>query len=225
MKKLVLIFGVLIAGSPFVSCKKMKDNIRDLKNKVTDLTNQNDTLKKHNSNLQEQLNGVINSLGSDEPISATTTFVDNNGSTRTVKGFYKFKAIDYRTQKLVKNNDGTYDIYIERFSDVEWYEGAWVSFTYNPTTKAVSNISGGHYWDDGDSYYDNARYEGNYTGLTMSVTVDSINLTTGDISLKFSASGTAAYTNAVDWYYSPNQGKPVATNFAFAGKLKLFDGN
>jgi hypothetical protein len=225
MKKLVIIFGVLIAGSPFVSCKKMKDDIKDLKNQVTDLRNQNDTLKKHNSTLQEHLNGVINSLGSDEPISATTTFVDNIGSTRTVKGVYEFKAADYRTQNLVKNNDGTYDIYIERFGDVEWYEGAWTSFTYNPTTKAVTNISGGHYWYDADSYYDNARYEGGYTGLTMSVTVDSLNLATGATSLKFSASGTGAYTSAIDWYYSPNQGKPVATNLTFVGKLKLFDRN
>ncbi|OQP53512.1 hypothetical protein [Niastella populi] len=208
MKKLVIIFGVLIAGSPFVSCKKLKDDINDL--------------KKHNSALQEQLDGVISSLGSNEPITATTTFEDNNSKSRTVSGMYRFKGNDQSTQKLSNNGDGTYDIYIERFSDVGWNEGAWTEFTYNPTTKEVTNVAGGHYWEDEDSYYDNAYYSGNYTGLTKSITIDSLNVTTGNVSLKFSASGTGAYTNAVSYWYSPNQGKPVSTEFSFAGKLKLF---
>jgi hypothetical protein len=125
------------------------------------------------------------------------------------------------------NGDGTYDIYIERFSDVEWYEGAWVAFTYNPTTKAVTNKRGGQYWNDEDPYYNNARYDENYvnTGLTFTITVNSLNPATGDISLNFSASGTAAYTNAVYYYYVPNAGKPVSTTFSFAGKLKVFTQN
>lgn len=225
MKKLAIILSVLIAGSPFVSCKKMKDDIKDLKNQVSELEKQNDTLKNNNSNLQQQLNGVINSLGSNEPIAATTTFTDDAGATRTVTGVYKFKSNDYYTQKMVKNTDGTYDIYVERFSDVSWEEGAWVEFTYNPTTKVATNISGGQYWSDADPYYDNARYEGSYTGLTTSVTVNSFDATTGAISLKFAASGTAAYTNAVYYWYSPNQGAPVSTTFTFDGKLKLFTTN
>ncbi|HEX6426051.1 MAG TPA: bZIP transcription factor [Niastella sp.] len=225
MKKLVIIFGVLIAGSPFVSCKKLKDDIKDLQSQVNDLEKQNDTLKNHNSVLQEQLNGVVSSLGSNEPIAATTTFEDDNGVTRTISGVYKFKSTDYYTQKLVKNTDGTYEIYIERFGDLNWNEGAWVGFTYNPTTKAVTNISGGQYWSDADSYYDNARYSGTTTGLTMNVTIESLDVTTGATSLKFSASGTSAYTNAVSYWYVPNQGKPVSTTFSFAGKLKLFTQN
>jgi hypothetical protein len=234
MKKLLIVFGVVIAGSPFVSCKKMKDDIRDLKSQVTDLKKQNDTLKyqadtlkNRNSALQEKLNGVINSLGSDEPITATTTFQDNNGATRTVTGVYKFKSSDYSTQRAVKNSNGTYYIYIERFSDVNWYEGAWAEFTYNPTTKAVTDIYGGHYWNDADPYYDNARYMSSYTGtgLTLNITVDNFNTTTGDFSMKFAASATGTYTNAVDYWYSPNKGKSVSTNFAFTGKLKLFDQN
>ena len=209
MKNLVIIFGVLIAGSPFVSCKKLKDDIKDLQHK--------------NSQLQEQLNGVINALGSDEPISSITTFEDNDGKTRTVTGIYKFKSTDYSTQKMVKNSDGNYEIYIERFSDVSWNDGAWTSFTYNPTTKAVTDVAGGQYWEDADNYYDNAYYYGTHTGLTKSVTIDSLNTTTGATSLKFSATGTGAYTGSVDYWYSPNQGKAVSTNFTFVGKLKSFN--
>jgi hypothetical protein len=223
MKKLVIIFGVLIAGSPFVSCKKLKDDIKELQSQVNDLEKQNDTLKGKNSALKEQLDGIASAIGSNEPITATTTFQDNNGATKTVSSAYKFKSIDYYTQSMFNNGDGTYEIYIERFGDINWNEGAWIQFTYNPTTKAATNIASNHYWRDYDSYNDNARYSGSYTtGLTMSVTIDSLNITTGATSLKFSASGTSAYTTAAPSYYSPNQGKPVSTTLTFVGKLKLF---
>jgi hypothetical protein len=216
MKKLLIIFGVLIAGSPFVSCKKLKDDIKDLQSQVNDL-------KEKNSNLKDQLDGIASAIGSNEPITATTTFEDNNGATRTISSVYKFKSIDYYTQSMFNNGNGTYNIYIERFADVNWNEGSWVEFTYNPTTKTATNISANHYWSDYDSYYDNARYDGNYTtGLTMGVTIDSLNTTTGATSLKFSASGNSAYTNAAPYYYSPNQGKSVSTTLTFVGKLKLF---
>ena len=221
MKKLLFVFGVFVAGSSLVSCnKKLKDDINDLKSQVSDLKNQNDTLKNNNADLQH-------SLGSDEPITATTTFTDNAGATRTVTGVYKFKSTDNNTQKAVKNSDGTYYIYIERFSDVSWDEGASAEFTYNPTTKAVTDIYAQHYWSDEDPYSDRARYMSSYagTGLTLTVTVDNFDPTTGNISMKFAAAGTAAYTSAVSSYYSPNQGKPVATNFAFKGKLKIFTTN
>jgi hypothetical protein len=210
MKKYLLIFAVLIAGSPFVSCKKMKDDIKDLKNQVNELQKENDTLK--------------NSLGSDEPIAATTTFEDDNGATRTVSGVYKFKGSDLYTQSLVKISDTAYDVYIERYSQGGG-EGASVEFTYNPATKAVKNVEGSHYWRDADDYTDRVRYYGTYTGLTKNLTIDSLNITTGAISLKFSAAGTSAYTSAVSYSYTPNQGKPVATNFSFVGKLKLFTRN
>lgn len=214
MKKLLIAIGIFAIGSSLVSCnKKLKDDISDLKSQVNDLKNQNDTLK--------------NILGSDEPISATTTFTDNAGATRTVSGVYKFKSSDYATQKAVKNSDGTYYIYIERFSDVSWYEGVRAEFTYNPTNKAVTDIYVTHYWDDEDPYYDRARYMSSYTGtgLTLNLTVDNFDTTTGAISMKFAAAGTAAYTSAISSSYSPNQGKPVATNFSFAGKLKIFTTN
>ncbi|MGE5107338.1 MAG: hypothetical protein ACM3H8_07325, partial [Sphingobacteriales bacterium] len=106
-------------------------------------------------------------------------------------------------------------------------EGAWVSFTYNPATKTVTNKRGGHYWDDQDPYYNQTLYyeNGFNTGLTIDIKVNNINVATGDISLSFSASGTGAYTTGVPYYYSPNQGKANSTNFTFTGKLKIFSRN
>src|SRR5687767_11131340 len=99
MKKLFLIFGVLIAGSPFVSCKKMKDDIKDLKDQVNTLNRQ---------------------LGADEPITATTTFEDKSGATRTVTGTYYFRStVDYYTQALIKNSDSSYNIRIDRYESAD----------------------------------------------------------------------------------------------------------
>jgi hypothetical protein len=222
MKKLLIIFTVAIAGSPFVSCKKMKDDIKDLKNQVTDLKNENDTLR-------NQLNGVENLIGSDEPMSATTTFQDSTGATRTVSGVYKLKGSDFYTNRMIKNSDGiTYDVYVERIGDLGWDNEALIQFNYNPTTKAVKNVSGAHYWADADPYANRARYFATSAyypnvGLTMSLTVDSLNMTTGATSIKFAAAGNSTWTNSSDGSYTPMHGKPVATNLTFVGKLKLFD--
>jgi hypothetical protein len=219
MKKSLIIFGILITGTTFfTSCNKnLKDDIKDLRQQV-------DSLKKHNSELQESVNGVKNLLGSNEPARATTTFKDDNDSTRTITGVFYFKGGNNDTQSMTRNEDGTYSIYIERFSDVWSEEGAWVAFTYNPATKAITDPRAGQYWDDQDPYYDNIRYDANYTttGLTLDINIKSINVATGDISLTYTAAGTADYTNAMPYYYVPNQGKSVSSTFEFAGKLKLF---
>jgi hypothetical protein len=193
---------VLIAGSPFVSCKKMKDDIKDLKDQVNNLNRQ---------------------LGADEPITATTTYEDKSGATRTVTGTYTFKSPDYYSQALIKNSDSSYDVRIERYSSTDGTDAVALRFTYNPATKAVTKISGDHYWTDANSYKDYVEYYGTYAGLTMTVTVESLDLTTGAISVKFSASGTAAYTAVVT--DNPNPGKPCSSNFSFVGKLKAFDRN
>jgi hypothetical protein len=222
MKKLLLILGVAIAGSPFVSCKKMKDDIKDLKNQVTDL-------KKDNDSLKNQLDGVEDLIISD-PISATTTFQDSTGATRTVSGSYKLKGSEFYS-RMIKNSDGTsYDVFVERIGDLDWDNYATIQFNYNPTTKAVKNVSASHYWTDADPYGNRARYYPTSTsypnvGLTVSLTVDSLNLTTGSTSIKFAAAGNSTWTNSSDGYSSPMHGKPVTTNLTFVGKLKLFATN
>ncbi len=222
MKNRVVFFGgLLIASSLLTSCTK------NLKNDVNDLKKQVDSLNKYNSELKGQVGNLHAILGNDEPIAAVTTFVDNNNATRKVEDVYKFKANNYSTQSMIKNDDGTYDIYIERFSDVNWNEGALVGFTYNPVTKALSHKRGRHYWNNSDPYTSNARYEEDYysNGLTLNITINHIDVTTGDISLNFSAAGTAAYTSGIYYYYVPNPGKPVSTSFTFSGKCKVFTQN
>jgi hypothetical protein len=199
MRRSSFIFGMLLAGSALVtSCNKdLKDDVKDLKGQVSEMEN---------------------SLGSNEPITATTTFKDENNVTRTITDTYKFKAGNNYSQRMVKNTDGTYDVRIERFSDVEWFEGAWMSFNYNPTTKAITDKQGGHYWDDYGNYNDEVVYYDYDDEVTINITLDKFDTNTGDVSIKFSASATEEYTNEV-----PTSGKPVSTNFAFTGKLKIFE--
>ena len=200
MKKSLFILTILMAASSmFTSCnKKLKDDMSDLEKEI--------------ANLKGQVNDVKSILGSNEPITATTTFVDHNDSTRTITDTYKFKAGNNSTQSLKENYDGTYDIYIERFSDVEWYEGAWVEFTYDPQTKTISDQRGGQYWDDEDAYRDYTRFYDE----DCSITINSIDLKTGNISLSFS--GTSNDSN-----YGPTaNGNDYTTKFNFTGKLKLF---
>jgi hypothetical protein len=220
MKKLLLVFGVAVAVSPFVSCKKMKDDIKDLKNQVTDLKKENDTLK-------NKVGGVEDLIFSD-PISATTTFQDSTGGTKTVSGVYNLMSSDFYSQRLVKNADNTtYSVYVSRAGDMGWDNGASIEFTYNPTTKAVTKVGGSHSWADADPYGNWVEYnptDSYYTnpGLTMTVTVDSLNLTTGATSIKFAAAGNSTWTNSSSGWYSPMHGKPVATTLNFVGKLKLY---
>lgn len=204
----------------FTSCtKNLKDDISDLKKEV-------DSLHMSNDSIAGRLNGIDILLGANEPITATTTFTDNNNTTRTVKATYKFKAGNNGTQYARANEDGSYSIGIERFSDVEWYEGAEVEFRYHPGTKAVTAKKVYHYWDDNDIYQDRAYYGLVYEtheGLTINITVNSFNTTTGDISINVSASANADYATAVrDWNYCPNSGHPYSTTFSFTGKLKVF---
>lgn len=219
MKKPLLLFSILVTGAfIFSSCNKnLKDDIKDLQQEV-------DSLNKHNSELDEKVRSIEDAIGSNEPIVVTSSFVDDEGKTRTRKDNYRFKSSGYSTHSLRELSDGTYDVYIERFNDVNWFEGAYVAFNYNPATKAVTNKRSTHYWDDYSPYGDRCRYDETiYTGSdqTINLNLKSINLTTGEIALDFSASAKGDYTNN---YYSncPNPGEAMNTSFSFAGKLKIF---
>ena len=212
MKKLFI--TLLVAPLLFASCnKKLKEDIKELDGQVNDLKSKNEAL-------QNQINGVSSILGSNEPITATTSFLDDNGNSITWTDTYNFKSGNYETQYMEENNDGTYTIYIERFSDVEWYEGAWASFTYNPTTGGITDKRGGQYWDWNRSFNSYAYYYDNTTGCTINITLSSISTSTGDISLSFTATGNDTY--ATNTNYLPNDNEGATTTFSFTGKLKVF---
>jgi outer membrane murein-binding lipoprotein Lpp len=221
MKKVTLLFlsASLMGATLLTSCnKKLKEDIKDLDSQVSDLKSQNEAL-------QNQANTISAAIGSNEPITATTTFVDDNGATRTWTDTYNFKAGNYSTQYMEANGDGTFDIYIERFSDVDWYEGAWLEFTYDPTSGAVTNKEGGHYWDWNLPYNDATRFYEGYTGCTITIAISSINTTTGAISLSFTGVADDTYGANSSTSYVPNDNKGATTTFSFTGTLKVYPNN
>jgi len=213
MKRSFVVFSTLIiAALSFSSCNKnLKDDIKDL--------------QRENSEMKEKLNGIANALGTDEPIKVTTTFKDYDNVSRTITETYSFKSSGTSTQSMVKYPNGKYEIYIERFSDVYWNDGAWVAFTYDPATKAITEKRGGHYWDDYGNYRSDAYYnEDNYnTGLTFNINIKSIDLTTGTISLDVAISGTEEYSSGTSSV--PNSSSAVSTSFSFDGKLRVYTAN
>jgi hypothetical protein len=215
MKRSFVVFSTLIvAALSFSSCNKnLKDDIKDL--------------QRENSEMKEKLNGIANALGSDEPIKVTTTFKDYDNVSRTITETYSFKSSGTNTQSMVKYPNGKYEIYVERFSDVYWNDGAWVAFTYDPATKAITEKRGGHYWSDYGSYNSDTRFnEDDYnTGLTFNINIKSIDLTTGTISMEVAMSGTEEYSASVPSYYVPNTASAVSTSFSFDGKLRVYTAN
>lgn len=203
----------------------MEKELVTLRSQQDQLTNQQGSLQNQQGSLQNQQNSISALLGANEPITATTTFVDDNGVTRIITDTYSFKAGNNSTQYMTENGDGTFEIYIERFSDVEWYEGAWLQFKLDTSDGSITNQYGGHYWNDQSSYGDNAYFAYNYTPAPiMNITVNSINVATGDISVSFSATADGTYTTNYPWQ-APNPGLSMTTTFSFSGKLKVFQLN
>jgi hypothetical protein len=198
----------LIGATIFSSCnKKLKDDIESMEKQVADLKDQ-----------QNQTDAI---LGANEPMTASTKFTDDNGDEKIVTDIYKFKSSDNSTQGLYDNGNGTFTVYIERFSDVDWQEGAVIRFIYNPETKEITDKSVRHYWSLNGPYNDNAYYYDYQTGATINVTINSINISTGNISVNVTASGDEQYS--YDYYDQvPNEGSPVTTTLSFSGKLKAF---
>ena len=203
MRKTAGIFALLFAGaSMLTSCyKNLKDDIRDLRGQVNDISH---------------------IIGSDDPMKATTTFKDDNDSTRTISETYSFKSVNSYTQYMWPNTDGTYTVNIQRFLDVDRNEWAKIQFRYNPATKAVTRLFVNHTWDYNPYPYNQfVYYSDQYTNPApvMNLTINRLDMATGDISLTVTASGDGAYTTT---YGGPNPGKPVTTNITFTGKVKVF---
>ncbi len=208
MKKLFL--ALLIAPILFLSCNKK------LKKEMDELEKQLQEQKAQNATLQTQINGVASLLGSNEPMTVSTSFKYDNGITRTHSDVYSFKANNYYTQSIVDNGDGTYGIRIERFLDVDWNEAAEIEFTYISSTKAITDASISHYWDWNISGYNSSvAYSSTYSPVpTINITLNSINVSTGEIDLSASASVVDGYNG-----YVPNSGMACSTTLSFKGVL------
>ncbi len=167
--------------------------------------------------LEKRLDKVEDALGTNEPIKVDfqTTNSDNDAVLNQTS--YLFKSTYYGSEGIWPNGDGTYHVTVERFGDVEWYEGAWFNFDYDPETKEATNFYGGTYFYDNYGYDRTARFYQNMDGNTINVDVTAFNGDTGKISLKITASSQAGYQ------YNIYGEKPMNLSLSFRGTVKVYE--
>ncbi|HOX82633.1 MAG TPA: hypothetical protein PLJ60_03915 [Chryseolinea sp.] len=165
--------------------------------------------------LEDRLDKLENSIGSDEPLNVDFKTTNSDDVAITKKTSFLFKSIGRYTGSIRDNQDGTFDVYIERFGDVDWNEGAWIEFEYDETTKETSDEQAGIYFYDQFNNYTGPTFYPDYTGNTFLLTIKSINVATGDINVSVSASTDAT---AVNNEFSE---KPMSSTFSFKGKLDV----
>jgi hypothetical protein len=188
--KLLTIFG--LAAIVFTGCNK--DEINDL---------------------EKRLDKVENSLGTNEPIKMEFSTKTGQGEDIIKNTAFLFKSAGY-DNFIEDNQDGTFDVYVERFSDVEWYEGAWIDFTYNPTTKEVTNPTMRPYFYDKYGVWINPLFSPNTAGNSITINVKSFDGVSGKIDLTVTASTTADAPN------NEYAGKSMSCSLSFKGKLNVY---
>ena len=167
--------------------------------------------------LESRLDKVENALGTNEPLTINFATKNNADLDAIEKTSYLFKAVGYYDY-IEKYSDTEMYVYVERFSDVDWNEGAWFDFNYDPTTKEVTNARAGVYFYNKFGNW-NSRYfsESDYIENTVDITVNSIDFASGSVSVTISASTTANSSNNM---YA---GKLMTCTFKFKGKIETYD--
>lgn len=218
MKKQLSILSIFIGCLiSFSSCNKnLKDDLADVQRRI-------DSLDKINADLRKKLAEWGKLTGSNEPIIFNTTFEDNNGGKRQIKGMYNLKGNAGSFNAMRSTEDGKIYVKISRVGNSEVLEQIELAFFYDPESKSVSNIGCAHYWNDFDPYRNRIYYNPYLVdnGLTQELKIQKFDLQTGEIVLSYVAHADGYYTGAAGMSeYVPNPGRPVSTEFSFSGKLE-----
>jgi hypothetical protein len=168
--------------------------------------------------LENRLDKVEGALGTDEPLKTNFSTKDANDVDIINKRSYLFKYTG-NDEAIYDYGDGTYYVYIERFSDVEWAEGAWIEFYYNSETNEVTGRAAGTYFYNQFANWESARFDDDYDANTIDIVVNSFSAETGKISVNVTASSEAAYGQNI------HEGKPMNMTLSFRGKLRMFQSN
>jgi len=214
MKKINTLFVVLAGTLSLTSCSK------DLKNDARRLNEELNQLEAANDSLKDRINQTSYVLHLDAPANIKTILTNNEGKQAVFERQYLFKQTNTFSHCMVKNANGSYDIRIIRYLDPGSSEYCRLQFTYDPSTKLISDKSVVHYWLDPIMYEAYIEYRAlpNTAGLTIDITVESINTSTGEIALTAKAAGTGEYTKNAN---APYPGQPISTTLSFKGRLEV----
>jgi hypothetical protein len=173
-------------------------------------------LKGDLEDLEKQLADLEKALGSNEPLVINFSTMNSNDIAVEKNASFGFKSLSSYSNYMEDNDDGTFEIYIERFGDIEWTEGAWIYFEYDANTDTFSDEQAGVYFYNQFRQWTNPYFDPDITGNTFEMTINSINTTTGQISVSINASTDNAASN------NEYSGKPMSCSFTFNGKLPIF---
>jgi hypothetical protein len=166
--------------------------------------------------LEDRLDKVENALGTNEPLDIDFQTKNLEDLDISKKASFLFKSKGYN-EYIEDNQDGTYDVYIERYYDVFGNEGAWIFFEYNLSTKEITNKQARVYFYDRFGRYINPIFSDDAaSGNTLTLDVKSINVETGVVDVNVTASTIETSTN------NEYSGKPMNCTFSFKGKLDVF---
>lgn len=173
-------------------------------------------LKGDLEDLEKQLSDLENALGSNEPLAINFTTETTDGDAIVKKTNYLFKSLGYYNNYMRDNQDGTFDIYIERYGDLDWNEGAWIYFEYDSETETFSDEEAGVYFYDKFGRWVNPDFDPDYAGHTFELEINSINTETGQVSVSIVANTDETASN------NEYSGKPMSCSFEFNGKLQVY---
>jgi hypothetical protein len=166
--------------------------------------------------LESRLDKVENALGTNEPLAINFATKNANDMDVVEKTAYLFKAKGYYDYMEKYSDDEIY-VYVERFSDVNWNEGAWLEFYYNPLTGEATDAQAGVYFYDQFGNWVNPGFYDGYTGNTVTATVNKLDFASGTVSVSIAASTTDVAEN------NEFSGKPMTSTFTFKGKIESYD--
>ena len=167
--------------------------------------------------LEDRLDNIEESLGTNEPLKATfeTTDYDNNAITHKADYLFKTNASDDAVYKYGENE---YEVTIERYFDVARSEWVEIQFYYNAETKTVTN---GHieifFFNQYGNRYSPDFYQGN-TGNSLEIEVLAFNPETGKMSINVTGTTTSEAGNNLF------EGEPMSITAKFRGTMRMFEG-
>lgn len=170
------------------------------------------------NDLEDRLDKVENAIGSNEPMFIDFTTKDAQDRDISLKDEFIYQASGYNSYLQV-NSDGTVDVYIENFKDVDWNVGAWASFRYDQQSKEISDINSGSYFYNRFGTWTTPRWRDDYEGQQVSLNLKSIDLQKGFISFEFTGTSTA------ESVYNEFQGKAMNMLLKYTGTVEVFEVN
>jgi hypothetical protein len=167
--------------------------------------------------LEDRLDNVEDVLGTNTPIKANFSTTDYEDAAVTKKMNFSIRPSSYDAQ-IYDYGNGNYNIEIYRLADIDWNEYAVIEFDYDAETKEVSDQFAELYIRNEFGNGQSIQFNDDNSENTLEITVKSINVETGSVSITVNAESTEAYSQNIF------EGHPMNLKMSFSGKIPVYLG-